>query len=401
MLINVRIMKRNIVKILLISLCTVVSCTPKEELSSVQKDGSHLFEIEAVLAVVDDEDTKASAASYTMPKWVEGDKISVVNLTTKKVLGGQLTTTKSGVSAPFSGNLKGLVTEGDCLAFIYPPMDNAEQKDFSKLSFDLSSQDGKEVRLFAYSKISAPSSSAEFTNLTLTFTYMMSYMKVNMANLPASSSVTSFKIAGVPDVLSVDINSSKDDFSVESSSGKGYILIDGSGHKISPAGTYSIKFAVLPAESSSSRTLKVLIGTTEYTADFTSVSFGMNKYINTIVSRFVESEFYTKADYGVYTTSGEAVYQYSQYRDQICMGIENDKYDFTLVNPVDKSFVKVSDIPSGIDDKVCFTPTISSLGVGDIEFPKGAVGAVIKSEKDGDYTKYWVVCGDYVFVIKK
>ena len=66
------------------------------------------------------ENTKASTQYTVRIKWAAGDKLSVINLTTGKILGGWLTADNSGTVTSFSGSLNGTISNGDMIAYLYP-----------------------------------------------------------------------------------------------------------------------------------------------------------------------------------------------------------------------------------------------------------------------------------------
>ena len=58
-------------------------------------------------------ETRASTQYTVRIKWAAGDKLSVINLTTGKILGGNLRADSGGNITTFSGTLSGTVNDGD------------------------------------------------------------------------------------------------------------------------------------------------------------------------------------------------------------------------------------------------------------------------------------------------
>ena len=102
-------------------------------------------------------DTKASTQYTVRIKWALGDRLSVINLTTGKILGGALTSNSSGTKTTFSGSLNGTVNEGDLLVYLYPAQDNDVETDFTSVHIDMSVQKGTTggVPVCVYSLVNA------------------------------------------------------------------------------------------------------------------------------------------------------------------------------------------------------------------------------------------------------
>ena len=125
-----------------------------------------------------DGDTRASTHYTVRIKWAAGDRLSVINLTTGKILGGNLIANSSGTVTSFSGSLNGTVHDGDVITYFYPGQDNSSEQDFATIDIDMSEQTGTTggVPLCVYSTNIAESES--FDNVSLTFSYLMGYMMI-------------------------------------------------------------------------------------------------------------------------------------------------------------------------------------------------------------------------------
>lgn len=133
--------------IAMISLSLLLLSCQKEGRTIAQGDFSvtldaELPEMSVVDLAVGSAETKASTQYTVRIKWAAGDKLSVINLTTGKVLGGNLTANSSGTRTTFSGGLSGTVNEGDQIVYLYPGQDNEAEMDFTKIHVDMSGQKG-------------------------------------------------------------------------------------------------------------------------------------------------------------------------------------------------------------------------------------------------------------------
>lgn len=230
-------------------------------------------------------DSTKAVTQYTVRiKWTAGDKLSVVNLTTGKLLGGYLTSNASGTVTTFSGSLQGTVRDGDKLAYVYPATENASEKDFEGFHIDLSSQGGttNDVPLAVYSTTTATSES--FNNATITFSFLMCYMMVALTDLPASTKINSVTITNVTKSFGLAINSAHSGFDIVDVTQGDVVLTPSQNSTASGARTV---YAGIPASASATRNVILETSTTTFSTTFTSAQLQNGYAYNTNVSGFL------------------------------------------------------------------------------------------------------------------
>lgn len=229
------------------------------------------------------ENTKASTQYTVRIKWAAGDKLSVVNLTTGKILGGWLTADNSGTVTSFSGSLNGTITNGDVIAYFYPAQGNSVEQTFSGISIDMSKQTGTTggVPLCVYCTEVANSSS--FSSISLRFSYLMSYMMIGLSDIPASATIKSVKLTNVTKAFDLLINGTKDGFNITSHTGD---IVLTPGQAASAAGVKTV-YAAIPESASATRYAILETSTTNFTTNFASAKLNNGTAYNTNVSGFL------------------------------------------------------------------------------------------------------------------
>lgn len=229
------------------------------------------------------ENTKASTQYTVRIKWAAGDKLSVVNLTTGKILGGWLTADNSGAVTSFSGSLNGTITNGDMIAYFYPAQGNSVEQTFSGISIDMSKQTGTTggVPLCVYCTEVANSSS--FSSISLRFSYLMSYMMIGLSDIPASATIKSVKLTNVTKAFDLSINGTKDGFNITSHTGD---IVLTPGKAASAAGVKTV-YAAIPGSASATRYAILETSTTNFTTNFASAKLNNGTAYNTNVSGFL------------------------------------------------------------------------------------------------------------------
>ena len=276
-------MRKILISIIIFLLVLSCSKEPESVIDSTCHNISILAQIEDLSEV---EETKASGQSIIRLKWTAGDKVSVVNVTTGKALGGYLQADAAGNSSIFSGNLVGSINVGDKLAFIYPSQDYTEETDFTSVVLDRSVQTSSSPSLMLIGHHTVESGSNSFTNQAITFNYQMHFLRINLCELPVSTSISSVIISGLNDLVTLSISGDK--VVATPSSDKGYITYSGTASTNS-YGTSSIFIGVPVSTSATSRTITVTTATNAYSANFTKseLKSGGYNYIN--IAGFVKS----------------------------------------------------------------------------------------------------------------
>lgn len=220
-------------------------------------------------------DTKASLSYVVRLGWVKGDKISVFNATTRKALGGSLVADADGSIVTFSGNLTGTVNAGDRLLFLYPGQNYTSEQDVSQLDFDFSTQDGtssNKVPFVVSASTVAESSSSSLSGLNLTFSYLITFVQIALADLPASRSIEEVRLTGLFDHLKLTLGSTS--FSPTVSTSADYIRLNPT-TSLSASGNRTIFFTAPAQTTNSNRTIMVRTGGEDYTIPFTSAALSV------------------------------------------------------------------------------------------------------------------------------
>ncbi len=279
-------MNRSLILLLLCLLA--ISCTEKEPV--VLATGSFPLTLQAEMPEMpygelsdDNTDTKATAQYTVRIKWVAGDQLSAINLTTGKMLGGCLTANSSGTSTTFSGTLTGTVNQGDRIAFVYPAQNHSEESDFTGIHIDMSEQLGtmNGVPLCVCSTTTA--NSASFDRLNLSFSFLMGYIMIGLSDMPASTTIKHVRITNVTNTFDLSINNGRTGFDITPQIGD--IVL--SPNQTSSATGVRTVYAAVPASAGATRSLILETPLTSFEVAFTSASLQNAYAYNTNVSGFL------------------------------------------------------------------------------------------------------------------
>lgn len=267
-------------KRLLIFFCMAImafSACSRVDVEGVESSTRTDFSIVAELPEVEslDVDTKAYMRYTIRVSWTKGDKLSVINLSTGKVLGGQLIADKAGYSATFSGTLNGVVGTGDRLMYVYPALENStSERTFESFNFNLVEQIGSTPDYLPFSVFgiqSVTSLSGVFNKQTLSFAFMTSLLQVTLADLPAGLPVESIYVTEVDANLTGFVNNGSISLLPSRKSGANHLAFNPGGN-VTPEGTFQF-FCSIPEQPATSRKIYVVAGGRFFVADFPSVSF--------------------------------------------------------------------------------------------------------------------------------
>ena len=237
----------------------LVACSEKFDEPGIQPAGSdnvHTLSvgIEAGTYTPAEGGTKASMEAVIRVNWTEGDKVSVVNATTEKILGGYLEAKASGTSVTFEGTVTGTIDNGDRLYYIYPKLNNTEETDFADAGYDqkLSGQKydatkPNEVCFYGYAEDVAGTVTI---SKKIQFNLVTAYAHLNMSNLPAKGApLTGIDISNVNEGFTWKLSSEKA-LSAEPYAGNNGISVTCTNYNITQAGNAVVHFA-LPASAAS------------------------------------------------------------------------------------------------------------------------------------------------------
>ena len=273
----------------LILACAVMLGSCAKESHRTLVSGSFEAAVHAVLPelqMVEEsaDDTKAATLYTVHIKWAAGDKMSVINLTTGKILGGALTADAAGIETTFSGSLKGTVSEGDKLCYLYPSQGNSEEQVFTKATVDMSAQSGAmgNVPLCVNSIVTAEAST--FDHVTVNFGYLMSYLMIGLSDIPASTQIKKVTITNVTKAFDLSINTAKDGLSIARTQGD---IVLSLGQKASAAGARTVYVSIPGSTSVASRQAVLETATNTFSTKFTSAALSNGTAYNTNVTGFL------------------------------------------------------------------------------------------------------------------
>ena len=279
--------------LLLLSSCEA-GVVEETEVSQILAEGDFSLTLTAELPEMpvldnggDITDTKASTQYTVRIKWAAGDKLSVVNLTTGKLLGGYVTANSSGTSTTFSGSLQGTVNNGDQIAYFYPAQENSTEIVFTGLQVDMSNQKGTmgAVPLCVYSVVKAGNES--FQNANITFKYLMGYMMIGMSDIPAAAQIKSVTIKNLTSTFDLDINSGKTGFNITAHQGD--IVLTPDNQSASSAGVKTL-YVAIPESVSTNRSIILETGNNVFETSFASAKLQNGYAYNTNVSGFLDDD---------------------------------------------------------------------------------------------------------------
>ena len=230
-----------------------------------------------------DGDTKASTQYTVRIKWAAGDRLSVINLTTGKILGGNLIANSSGNVTSFSGSLNGTVNNGDIITYFYPGQDNSSEQDFATIDIDMSEQAGTTggVPLCVYSTNIADSES--FDNVSLMFSYLMGYMMIGLSDIPSAALIQSLTLTNITNAFSLDINSDRSGLDITPHQGS---IVLRPNQTASAAGVKTV-YAAIPGSAATPRHAILETGSMSFSTTFSSAKLNNGYAYNTNVSGFL------------------------------------------------------------------------------------------------------------------
>lgn len=279
-------------RLLYISLLLVLLSCEKDSSDPTLASGSFDISLEAQLpelTVVDnptddvDGATRASTQYTVRIKWAAGDKLSVINHTTGKILGGQLTADGNGTTTTFSGEVSGTVNKGDVISYLYPAETNTAEVEFEGVSIDMSAQRGTTgaVPLCVYSTVVADSPT--FTHCSLSFSFVMSYVMIGLSDVPSSSTISRVTLTNVTNAFDLGNRSDGMGFTVTPHTGN---IVLSPGSAASAAGVKTV-YAAIPASAAMQRQVILETSVTSFTAPFTSAKLNNGYAYNTNVAGFL------------------------------------------------------------------------------------------------------------------
>ena len=271
----------------------LVACSEKFDEPGIQPAGSdnvHTLSvgIEAGAYTLAEGETKASMEAVIRVNWTEGDKVSVVNATTGKILGGCLEAKASGTRVTFEGTVTGGITNGDKLYYIYPKLDNTEETAFADAGYDqkLSGQKydatkPNEVCFFGYAEDVATTGTI---SKKIQFNLVTAYANLNMSNLPARNAfLTSIDVSNVNEGFTWKL--SETNLTAEPYAGNKGISVTCDNCTITPSGNAVVRFA-LPASGASQQAREITVNKAYKNDGYTVKELEKASYHNQLYSNW-------------------------------------------------------------------------------------------------------------------
>ncbi len=262
------------------------SCS-NEEVEQIENNTDEPFEfaIEANLVdLADMTQTKATANPALKLKWTAGDKISVINLTTGKIIGGDLVAQSSGTTTQFRGSLKTIPSAGDKLAFVYPSQGYTVTKDFEPITLPLyANEDNSTIPFCAVGIYDIE----DFGAMPQTdFYFQMTYMTLNMADLPKSKKITSISIPQVGISSTLTINS--DGTGLVHTATEGTLTINPNNLSVSDQGYRMVKFTFAGSNDIKPNRHNIIVNCADeiYQSSISGQAYGIQTYFNANVASF-------------------------------------------------------------------------------------------------------------------
>ena len=259
----------------------IASCVRYEEVEKLS--GRFEFTVHATMPELEESQTKVSTGVVVRLNWKEGDRLSVINLTTGKVLGGDLAATSAGVTTNFSGTLVGTISSSDNLLFLYPAQGFTEETDFNGVDIDFSNQTGKsgvDVCAYAIGHLGTVSVSGVSAN----FKFLMSYVEMNLSDLESSGTINTVKVENMGAGVTLTSNSTNDD--ILTTPINGTITLSPS-TKVNASGSCAVFLSTF-ASSAPTVERKVIVNTTNtnVATDWSKAALKSGKFYNTIITGF-------------------------------------------------------------------------------------------------------------------
>jgi len=272
--------------------------------------------------------TKATMNAVIRASWETGDKVSVINVSKGKLLGGQLAAQSSGYSVEFSGTVTGTLTAGDNLVYIYPAIkDNADEEDFSTFAQDLTTQTyNPSLNKVAFCGYAADVYSTASISKKITFTLATSYVHLNMSGLPTSMPVDSVAVTNINGSVIWEVKNGE--FAVKNPTTENVdtITVKCTGiTSTSSTGNAIIRFAVPASSAATQRTLAV---NNTIQTSYANAAREASSYYNQLFANWnFEVKITKTGEPTVYTTL-------AAFRDDVNVGNTYSGYTVTLLKDI-------------------------------------------------------------------
>lgn len=249
---------------------------PEEEIDD------SILSIDVTLGDLACEDGYDASLAASFLCWTAGDRISVINLSTGNILGGDLVAEKSGKTVRFSGSLEGYFSKKDHLAFIYPSQGFVREEPFSVLNIDLSHQSGSmDVPLVLCGDNYRDDESD--SNDPILFTPLVSCFKLDIEGLAANDVLQFVKINDMGSSITLfanDSNTSLNRYVREAAP----IIISSDGIDVGEDGRATVYFSAFTSPVKYLRKVDVATRNQSYKAEWVGDKFEKGHYFESSIS---------------------------------------------------------------------------------------------------------------------
>ncbi|MBO4263460.1 MAG: hypothetical protein J5871_02120 [Bacteroidales bacterium] len=262
----------------------------KETIENVENE-TIVFHINTTAPGLDTDtaETKASAKAQIKLTWDNGDAVSVVNLTTGKTLGGDLTASVNGERVSFDGHLIGAVRSGDQLAAIYPSQGYKEAVAMPDFTFDLATQNcssKEDVAFCAYSLFTCEV--AGEVSVTSRFIVPISFSQIAVSGLEPDTAINYIELTRVGTALTFHLNSGKKTLDMTPQTGT--VRITPTAANSNADGAF-FAWCALAESPAADRTITVKALPNIYTGDWAKSAMAGSKYYTSIATGFSKQEY--------------------------------------------------------------------------------------------------------------
>lgn len=154
-------------------------------------------------------ETKSSIESILRIRWDKGDRMSVINATTGKKLGGYIEALESGNQVKFEGKqLVGCINPGDKIIFINDSNSHSESEtEYSSSLVDISEQAGElgSVPFCVYAEYTAIETNSISVD-QLKFSFLTNYVQLAVSGLPQNGTIDNLSIDDINCKCRLSIN---------------------------------------------------------------------------------------------------------------------------------------------------------------------------------------------------
>lgn len=240
-------------------------------------------------------ETKSSIESILRIRWDKGDRMSVINATTGKKLGGYIEALESGNQVKFEGKqLVGCINPGDKIIFINDSNSHSESEtEYSSSLVDISEQAGElgSVPFCVYAEYTAIETNSISVD-QLKFSFLTNYVQLAVSGLPQNGTIDNLSIDDINCKCRLSINEGH----LVSSPEIGRLNL-AQAFKLNSKGNQMRYFAAFKSEAQAeARKTYATYGDLVMTTSWVKAALDKGSYYQSIVTGFQSANFIKFAD---------------------------------------------------------------------------------------------------------